>query len=158
MRMRQRLLLVLVLLAPPLVHAANCSVSATGVSFGSYDPSSTAPAQATGTVTVTCSRPILSPESGPYSIALSSGAGGSYADRTMAAGSEVLHYQLYSDPSYTTVWGDGSGGSGVVNGSYSLPLFILSASYNHSVYGRIPADQWPAAGSYTDTITVTVSY
>lgn len=156
--MRLRLMLVLVLLAPPLVHAASCSVSATGLSFGSYDPRSTAPRQVTGTVTVTCSRPILSPQSGPYSIALSSGASGNYADRTMVAGSEVLHYQIYSDPSYTTVWGNGSGGSGVVNGSYALPLFTISASYNHSVYGRIPAGQWPAAGSYTDTITVTVSY
>ena len=152
--MLQRLLLVLVLLTPPLVRAASCLVDATGVIFGSYDPRSSA--QATGTITVTC-QSTAPPESGSYSIALGSGASRSYDDRMMASGSEVLHYQLYREPSHATVWGDGTGGSGVVMGNYSLSD-STQASYKHSIYGHIRAGQWTAAGSYTDTITVTVSY
>ncbi|MDD3651957.1 spore coat U domain-containing protein [Immundisolibacter sp.] len=155
--MHQRLLLALGLLAPPLVRAASCPVSATGIGFGSYDPRSGTPTEATGTVTVTC-QSAAPPESGSYGIALGSGASGSYAGRAMmAAGGAVLYYQLYTDASHTAVWGDGSGGSAVVSGGYSLSDGTPRA-YGHTVYGRIPAGQWPAAGSYTDTITVTVTY
>ena len=43
------------LLTPGLAAAADCSASATGVSFGTYDAALTLPDDSTGSLTVTCS-------------------------------------------------------------------------------------------------------
>lgn len=157
--MRRLLLPVLILFAPLAVNAADCSVnfSATPVNFGNYDPTFGTPTQVTGTITVTCKNPPT-PDTGTYSIALSTGASGSYAGRTMKLGSEVLNYQLYTDSTYSTVWGDGTGGSQAVSGSYQNLNDNESVTFRHTIYGRVPANQWPAAGNYTDTITATVTY
>jgi|GEM_PF-4940072 len=54
------------------------------------------------------------------------------------------------------VWGDGTGGSVVVNATVSVPI-IGSGQTNVTVYGQIPS-QDPAPGACADTITVTVAY
>jgi len=155
----RRLLLLLILCTPLAARAADCSVNfgATPVNFSNHDPTSGTPIQVTGTITVTCHRPPT-PDTGTYSIALSTGASGSYAGRMMKYGSEVLNYQLYTDSTYSTVWGDGTGGSQTVSGGYSKLKNNGSVTFNHTVYGRVPANQWPAAGNYTDTVTATVTY
>lgn len=47
-------------------------------------------------------------------------------------------------------WGDGSPGTATVNGSGTTHTF--------TVYGRIPARQNAVVGSYSDTITVTITF
>jgi spore coat protein U-like protein len=128
--------------------AAQCSASANGVAFGSYNALSGLAVNSVGNVSVSC---LLSLG---YNISLSSGGAGSFSPRRLNNGGNTLNYNLYTGPTYLTVWGDGSGGTATVSGSIGFLLIPV----NHVVYGRIPAGQNAAAGSYTDTISVTVTY
>ncbi len=138
---------------PQLAQAA-CTVSASNLSFGQYLPSSGSAVDTTGNVAVTCSG-LLSVLVG-YTISLSTGASGSYAARALNSGANSLAYNLYTNLLRTTVWGNGSGSS-TVSGSILVQL-VVPTTNNHTVYGRIPASQNVAPGSYSDTITVTVNY
>lgn len=157
--MKTRCLLVLLAAAAllPAAARASCSASAAPTLFGTYNPLSASANLSTGSVTVTCginSIAILQ----SYTVALSTGGSASYAPRRMHAGANTLQYQLYRDAGRTSVWGDGTAGSAVVSGGFLLSV-LVPVSATHTVYGRIPALQTSVpVGSYTDTITVTVSY
>lgn len=69
----------------------------------------------------------------------------------MTSGLGALDCNLYVDPDRLQVWGDGTGGSLTVPST-----FVLGA--NLSIYGRVPAGQNPRAGTYVDTIVVTVTF
>lgn len=155
----QRLLVTLLftvcMTAPGLASAVTCSVSATATSFGSYNPLSSLNTDGTGTVTVTCSNVISLLVS--YEILLSKGGSGSFATRHMSSGANTLSYNLYTSILRTTIWGDGTGGSGKVTDGYLLGVLVPTVR-NYTVYGRIPAQQNVASGSYADSITVTINY
>ncbi|HXG27581.1 MAG TPA: spore coat U domain-containing protein [Nevskiales bacterium] len=123
-----------------------CSVSATNLSFGAYDPTSAIPKDATSTINVTCT--LLA----PYAVRLSGGGSGDTAARVMDGGTSTdLGYQLYSDALRTTVWGNTGTDdvAGVGGGLVAVP---------HTVYGRIAAGQDVEPGSYVDTVTVSVDF
>ena len=142
---------------PGVALAYTCSVSATATAFGTYVPTALVANDTTGTVTVTCNANI-SVLTANYTLALSTGGSASYANRLMSGGGHTLQYQLYKDVARTTVWGDGTASTSTVAGSVLLSL-TFPVLGNHTVYGRIPASQTGAyAGSYSDTITVTVTY
>jgi len=133
--------------------ASHCSVSTNNYSFGNYDPMSPLPTNVTGTnlISVTCN----GNGSATITVDLSTGSSGVYfpsRQMTAAFTTDVLKYNLYTSASLTTVWGDGSGGSGDVVIPYAM------GTSNFTVYGQIPAQQNIGAGSYTDTITVTVTF
>lgn len=123
---------------------ATCTTSATTVAFGSFNPFGSA-VTSTGTISVTCSGGSIN---SPYTIALSKGSG-TFAQRLM---NSILKYNLYTTSSYTTIWGDGTGGSATVSGTNG------HTTNNYTVYGQIPAPQGVAPNNYSDTITVTVTY
>jgi len=125
------------------LSAATCNLDIQGVSFGNYDFLSSQDLDGVGHVTVTCD------VSTSYTIALSQG-NGTYAVRLMNSGPHQLAYNLYTDVSHTTVWGDGSSGSTVVNGN--------GTNVDHAVYGSAAAGQNPYVGSYSDAITVTLTF
>lgn len=139
----------------------NCSatVSATAMSFGSYSAgtSSATTTSSTITVTATFSGRILGTDTLSYTLSLSAGNSGTTASRYMSYSSRTLSYNLYTSSGYGTVWA-----TDTVSGSASVSVGFngnASASTTHTVYGRIPAGQYTAApGSYSDTITVTVTY
>ncbi|GGX19816.1 hypothetical protein GCM10007242_28420 [Pigmentiphaga litoralis] len=123
--------------------AAQCTASASSIAFGAYDPFSAVPLDSNGSVQITCD--VVT----SYMIALNAGASSSL-DRAMVFGAYRLNYNLYTEATRTVVWGDGSGGSASVSGSGTAVTF--------PVYGRIPARQNVHAGSYADTLIVTVTY
>lgn len=127
----------------PATAFAQCTVSAVGVNFGSYDPFSDQHLDGTGRVVVACAPPA------GYAISLGAGRG-SYLARSMASGSHVLAYNLYTDATRTTVWGDGSASTAVIQASGS--------SGTHTIYGRIAGRQNVYAGLYADTVTVIVNF
>lgn len=133
---------------------ATCNVSAVPVNFGLYNPLSGLPVVATGDVTVTCTVLVGLFES--WTIALSTGNSGNYTTRQMANGGSNMSYNLYTSAAYSNVWGDGSGSTTLVNGGALLSIGTTSNDY--VVYGRIPAGQDAAAGTFTDTIIVTLNY
>lgn len=65
---------------------------------------------------------------------------------------DLINYSLYNESTRTTNWDD-TGGAGVVAVASATGLPEV-----HTVYGRIAAGQYVTAGSYADTITVTVTY
>jgi spore coat protein U-like protein len=64
----------------------------------------------------------------------------------------LLKYNLYSDSTHMTIWGDGTGGSSTVTGTNG------HTTNNFTVYGQIPTPQGIAPNNYSDSITVTVTY
>ncbi len=131
----------------------SCSVSTTGVSFGTYDPTSAAPGDASGTVAVNCTGVVSL--FGSVEISASAGASGNAAQRSLRQGAEALNYNLYVDPARSVVFGNGAGGTQTI----TAPLNgLLLFNQNAPIYGRIPARQWARTGSYSDTIVITIVY
>ncbi|WIM13209.1 spore coat U domain-containing protein [Enhydrobacter sp.] len=143
------------LLLPAPAWAASCTTSATGVSFGTYIPSTASPTDNAGTVSVTCS---AAAQTVNYSIALNQGLNASSGfNRRLKSGTSFLSYQIYTTAGRTTVWGNGTGGTSTVSDSYTCVL-CTNVRRNYTTYGRLPALQWRAPGPYSDTITVTVTF
>jgi spore coat protein U-like protein len=133
----------------------SCSVSATALTFGSYDPSSATARDSTGTITVTCTATVLG-ISASWDILLSTGSSPSFTPRRMFNGGNSMQYNLYTNAARTQVWGDGTGGTAKV--SDSQLVVVGTSQYSYTAYGRIPALQNLGPGTYTDTITVTLNY
>ena len=93
-----------------------------------------------------------------YTIALSTGSSGNYAQRTLASGGDTLGYNLYTNSARTLIWGDGTGGSQAVADSVNLTNGSPARTRTHTIFGQIPAMQDAAVGTYTDAILVTVTY
>jgi len=127
---------------------ANCTVSTTAVAFGSVNTLSGA-TDATGSVSVTCTN------GSGWSAAANAGAGtgATLASRRMTAGANILSYSLYTDAARASIWGDGSAGTSAVSNTGT------GAAQTFTVYGRVPSGQTTVpAGSYADTVSVTITY
>jgi len=127
-----------------------CSVTATNMSFGGSVGVLTSAVPATSTITATCTY------GDSYTIALNKGttSGASFTtSRLMAgSGSATVQYQLYTNPTYSAVWGDGTSGTSTSGGTGT------GSAQNYTVYGQVPPQPTPAPNTYSDTITVTVTY
>ncbi|HEX3950536.1 MAG TPA: spore coat U domain-containing protein [Steroidobacteraceae bacterium] len=145
----------------PLAHAAttvNCSVSAGSIAFGVYNPLSAVADASTGTLRITCNGSGTGSANVTVNLSLSAGLSGSYATRKMFSGANALNYNIYWSTAYSQIMGDGSGGS---FGGSAGPFVVPAGGSNFAtgtMYGRIPALQDVAPGSYSDVITVTVTY
>jgi spore coat protein U-like protein len=132
-----------------LPAGAACTVSATPVAFGAYDVFQSTPSDSTGTITY-----LSGNNDKDIRITISPGSSGSFSPRTLRRGTETLAYNLFSDAARTQVWGDGA------EGTWSY--FFRNPQNNRdivlTVYGRVPAAQDPAVGSYGDTVVVTLEY
>lgn len=126
-----------------------CStVTATALGFGDYDPLSGTDKDSTSTIDVTCTNGT------PFIVKLNGGTNGTITQRKLKedAGSDELNYNLYTDASRSTLWGDGSTGQ-------TLNDTGTGSAVQETVYGRISGGQTSkTAGSYSDTINVTVDY
>src|ERR1017187_7980636 len=124
---------------------AACSVSASGIAFGSY--TATSLVNITGTVTVNYSFGTT------YHVALNTGmaTGATITTRSMTGpASALLGYKLFSDSARTANWGNTSG-TGYVTGTGT------GSNQTLTIYAQIPASEFVAPGSYIDTITVNVT-
>ncbi len=138
----------LFILVPVFSHAG-CTVSTTGIAFGSYNPIDTIPIDSQGIITIYCT----TNEKTTTSISVSQNSGG-FNPRKMknAAGSDLLNYNLYTDAARTIIWGDGTGGTKTVSAR------VNRTTVNLTIYGRIPAGQDVSVGQYTDSLVITVNY
>ncbi|SDR61432.1 Spore coat protein U (SCPU) domain-containing protein [Rhizobiales bacterium GAS191] len=123
-----------------LVSSSNLTFATSGVLTANVDQTSTITVQCTNTT--------------PYNVGLNAGAnGGSVTTRQMKGGptNQLINYSLSSDAARTVNWGQTIGTdtvAGTGNGSQQA----------YTVYGRVPPQTTPSPGTYTDTITVTVTY
>ncbi len=125
-----------------------CLVTATDLAFGTYDPTATSATDTTSTINVTCT-PGTS-----FTVGLNAGttAGTTVTTRQMASGANRLNYALYSDAPRSVNWGNTPGTDTPAATVASTTPTALT------VYGRVSSQQAVPAGSYTDTVTITVSY
>jgi spore coat protein U-like protein len=131
---------------------ATCSATATTLAFSAYTPGAGAKAN-NSTISVKCTKNT------PYTISLNGGstAGGTIAQRLMASGANTLQYNLFTTAAFAQIFGDGSGTSKTVAGTGAG----VATANAVTVFGQLPdsaANQAAVAASYSDTITVTVTY
>ncbi len=149
------LVLPLLLAAPAraqlLSTCTSVNITVSALSF-SYLPASAA--QNSTNVKISCGFGLFVLPN--ITVALNGGNASSFAPRKMSAGgADRLNYNLYTTSGYATVWGDGTNGTATQNVSGSL---IGQASYTFTAYGLVPAGQYVAAATYTDEITITVTF
>jgi spore coat protein U-like protein len=129
---------------------SNCAVSASPIAFGNVNVTSGSNANATGSISVTCTSGTAWAASADAGL----GTGATLSVRKMTAGSDLLNYALYTDSGRTTLWGDGAGGT-----TATISDTGSGAAQATTIYGRVPSGQSGVpAGSYADTVTVTVTY
>jgi spore coat protein U-like protein len=139
--------------------AADCGLSTTGVAFGVYDPTIPNNADSTGEIVVVCTHVSGGATQVNYTLALSAGGSGNYAQRQLRSGTEILNYNLFDTAAFTRIWGNGLGGTSRVPGYLLVnPGSNSLVRASHPIYGRIPALQAAANGNYTDTIVVTLTF
>ncbi len=122
-----------------------CSVNSPPLAFGTYNPASVS--DSTATITVTCTTGTT------YTVGLGkgNGSGATVTARKMTSGANTLNYALYNESTRTTNWGD-TALTNWVSGTGT------GSAQNLTVYGRVPASQYVASGSYEDIVTITVTY
>lgn len=130
---------------------AQCSVTASNIHFGPYDVFNPSPVTATGTITVDCD--MAPPPDVIIQIGPSANSGG-FHPRQMkhVAGPDRLNYNLFTDPTMTIVWGDGTSGTATV----TCEQVVKPKVCTKPVYALLPAGQDVAVGSYQDVVTVTI--
>ena len=129
--------------------SGGCTVSTVAVSFGDY---AGVQVDATGTINVNCTADLV------YSVELGAGTGGGASRQMLKVGdpTAALPYELYPTAARTTPWG---GADYAVGGAAALTgLTGLGANQGILVYGRIDAGEPLSAGSFADTVTVSVIY
>ena len=132
---------------------AGCDVTATNINFGTYNVFNAIPLVTTGTITVTCSLlPLLTNVN--ISIGPSTNSGG-FNPRQVKHSSKPdrLNYNLFINSLMTTIWGDGTNGTDTVT-----CRVIVGQPCIQTVYAQVPALQDVSAGSYSDTVVITITF
>ena len=124
---------------------AACNVSVTALNFGAY---AKVLINATSTIAVTCTNTT------PYNVGLNAGTAGgaTVTTRSMTGpGGTSLGYKLFSNSGHTINWGDTVGSDTVAGTGTGIAQSL-------TVYGQMPAGENVAPGSYSDTITATITF
>jgi len=131
-----------------IVIQADCTIVSTNtLDFGTSGVIS-ANIDATANFSVRCTNTT------PYTIGLDVGTtlGGTIAVRKMiGSGTETVDYAMYTDSARTANWDD-------IGGANTSAGTGTGADQTLTVYGRVPVQTTPAPDTYTDLVTVTVSY
>jgi spore coat protein U-like protein len=124
---------------------SSCTLTAQPLAFGNY---SAVILNATTTLSVTCTN------GSAYTVALDlgTGSGATVSARKMTYNTtNTLNYGLYQDSGHATIWGNTTG-TNTEAGTGTGSLQTLT------VYGSIPASQFVVPGSYSDTVTATITF
>ena len=128
--------------------AKKCTTLTGGtISFTAYVPDAEDANDAATTVKVNCTKGTQV----TISMDKGQGTGASTTTRKLASANDSLNYSLYTDTSRSDVWGEDADAV-VFSGAGLLSQTTLD------VYGRIAAGQDVKPGSFSDTVTVTLSY
>jgi spore coat protein U-like protein len=141
--------------------AAVCTVSATSaVAFGTYNTQSVSDQAGTGSISVRCTK-----GSSGVTIGLNTGVNGSGSQARMTDGStNFINYALYQPTTTTpgaacpTSAATGTAWTNTGAGLFTLTAAPSNVARTYNVCGFIPNSQDVPAGSYTDTVTATVTF
>jgi spore coat protein U-like protein len=126
-----------------------CRVNVSDLSFGSYTSNSTTPVHGQTSIQLLCA-PGTSAE---ISLDAGTSPGRNTSRRNMQqdSGNDKMDYDLFQDAGRTIHWGDRSGNDTKEVVTADAPLTI-------PIYGEIPGGQRVRDGTYSDVITISVSY
>jgi spore coat protein U-like protein len=162
------LLMLTGLMSPALVNAGApaCSMSTSGLAFGSYNPTSSTAVSTSGSISFNCT---YTGTGFTAIVAISAGSSGNYSNRTLLFGTQALNYNIYVNAADTETFGGGTG-----NGSSGTWYYYLcyagggvicaggsgqsGTTYVAPMYGVLPAGQDVSAGTYSDTILATITF
>lgn len=123
----------------------SCALNGGTMSFGQYMSGQTTDLDVTGTITyINCGV-------GTLTFELDGGSSGDPNDREMTSGENVLKYELHRNSTRNAIWGTGAN-------ARQVQLLQAVPSGTVDVYGRIPKNQAVAAGTYTDTVNITLTF
>ena len=134
---------------------ASCTINAATLDFGSNAATTLVGSNIDNstTVSVTCG------SGSPYSIGMDNGANASGGQRRMNTGANYINYNLFIDSARTNAWTTAAS-STTCSSANSCYLGTGSGSAQLvNIYGRVPSmGVAPPVGTYTDTVTMTVTY
>lgn len=136
-------------------NAVYCSARVTNINFDTVALLSGRPSTASGAITFDCKNGWRN-EDVLICPGIGAGSGGATAvSRTMVSGKGKLEYNLYMDPSFTQIWGMGSGI--FLEGLPTIHMFLDgtgSGSMNIPIYAKIPGGQGAVpSGNYISHFT-----
>jgi spore coat protein U-like protein len=112
-------------------HAQSCSASASAISFGSVSPISQSAVSATGTVSVTCTRPVIT---FTPTVQVCLDLGGT-SPRDLVNGVNQMQYDLYQNAGHSLAWGSIYYGTTPISLTLSKPGLGTTASTSVTTYG-----------------------
>lgn len=136
------LTVTLILVAVPASAWANCTVSASGISFGAYSGGALS---FSGTITTVDDATSC----GTQTLSIGLGSSTGYSPRNFTGATPNLQYTLYKDAAHTAIWGSGANSLTWSTGANTQQNFV--------VYGTIAAGQLVAPGSYSDTLLISAT-
>lgn len=134
---------------------ASCTVGSATLDFGSNSGTAllSAAVNATTTVSVTCTN------GSPYSIGMDNGAHASGAQRRLNTGANFINYNLYTDAARLNAWTTASSSTTCTTSNSCVTGTGNGSAQSTTIYGTVPIPgSAPAAGSYSDSVTMTVTY
>ncbi len=126
---------------------ADCSISANALAF-------TQTGLITANIDQTTTLSVLCTPQTSYNVGLDAGSvtGSTTASRLMSGpASSSIGFQHYRDSGRTQTWGQ-------TVGTETVASVATGSAQSLTVYGRVPPQAAPAAGSYSSTITATVTF
>ena len=133
---------------------SGCTVSATGISFGTITAGSASNYSlnaSNGSIAVTCASGL------PYTVTLDDGDHYNITFGRSMGGPNIVPYELYKDAALTQVWGD-SGFAGLYTEGTPATGTGTGSSTTLTVYGKLKAGGNPTVGPQTDNIIVTLIF
>lgn len=150
---------VLVAAAAPVNAAITCTISSPGWS-SAYVPANPATNITQSSFTVTCQRNAGGdPTSVNYTVAVDNGINNAGAQNRARLGATAnrINYENYRDSTCTSLWA--SVAASRIAGTISGLAGFIPQSQIVSYWGCVPGSQIGlAAGTYTDTVTMTLRY
>lgn len=126
------------------VFAQSCSATATPINFGSVSPIRMSVVDATGSITVTCTWPLVTLTPNAHvCLNLGSGSGSpTLIPRLLSNSGHTMRFNLYRDAARTQVWGSSFSTAALpISLQLSKPLLDVSRTVTVPYYGRIEANQ-----------------
>ncbi len=117
------------------------------LNFGTYDPSSPAPSDTAGEITIDCDKTT------PLRVTLGRGRSGRSTPREMRYRNSRLEYDIYLDPSFSAIWGDGTGATQAFQS-----VAVAGRTLRIPMFARMPPRQSVPPGAYTDRVMVVVVF
>jgi spore coat protein U-like protein len=133
--------------------AITCTITSPGVTLA-Y-PANSSPVAVQTSFTVTCARNLSTdPTTISYSVAVNNGLNPNGINNRAFSGSNAMRYDVYQNATCSTAWKGGT----TINDSITTLSGFTPVSKTTAYWGCVTNAQSPAAGTYTDTVTITATY